>query len=101
MCYDCLKPKAFSRLDNLKAHKKLHLKSSSRYYSPIHMSGASEKLRLNLHKESLITKADTHTSPVVIESKPDLEHWMNVCAHDNKGNIVDWTQLLGWDPIWG
>lgn len=99
-CYECLKPKAFSRLDNLGVHKKLHAKSSSRYYRPVPVSGASEKLRLNPHKESLITKVDTNTSPVIIEDKPNLEHWMNVCAHDITSNSVDWAQLLGWDPLW-
>lgn len=98
-CYECVKPKAFSRIDNLREHKKLHSKSSSRYFRPIHVTGASGKLRLNLHKESLITKVDTHTSPVIIQSKPDLEHWMNACARDITPNSVDWAQLLGWDPL--
>lgn len=113
-CYDCLKPRGFSRLDNLRVHKKLHSKSSSRYYRPIHVSDASQKLRLhlhkeslikmdklrfNLHKESLITELETDTSPVITEGKPDrLEHYS--CAHDITSNSVGWTQLLGWDPLW-
>jgi hypothetical protein len=58
-----------------------------------------DKLRFNLHKESLITELETDTSPVIIEGKPDLlEHYS--CAHDITSNSVGWTQLLGWDPLW-
>jgi uncharacterized Zn-finger protein len=101
LCYCCFLPRAFGRIDNLRAHQKLHLEVSSRFNIP----EVTKQLRLDPCMETKTTKLDSSASAIRMETRYEIERSVDVWAYSDEANTpqeinVSWSQFLGWDPRW-
>lgn len=82
------------------AHKKLHMSSGKKLRRTPYVPEAAEDFEegMQVWRKSPIVELDAHASPSPIESKADMERWMD--AFDPQDCDYSFVQLLSWDPCW-